>query len=192
MTRALPNLHGPRVRVRFGARADASEIVRFYRDNDDFIALTQNRAPPDHLDELSVIEALAYRVDEFHSDRACRMFVFAADDREVIGALNLSNFVRGYFQACHLGYALAERHQGKGLMSEAVALVLDFAFGPLALHRVMANHTPDNQRSGRLLLRLGFRVEGYAPRYLRIHGKWRDHVLTALTAEEHALRAARP
>ena len=118
------------------------------------------------------------------------MFVFARDDREVIGSINLNAFVRGYFQACYLGYAVAERHQKKGLMSEAAALTLDFAFDELGLHRVMANYTPDNPASGRLLARLGFRIEGYAPRYLKIHGKWRDHVLTALTTEEHALRKA--
>jgi ribosomal-protein-alanine N-acetyltransferase len=116
------------------------------------------------------------------------MFAFGKESGELLAVVNLSNFVRGYFQACHLGYAVAERHERQGLMTEAVALALDFAFGSLALHRVMANYTPDNPRSGRLLARLGFRIEGYAPRYLRIHGHWRDHVLTALTSEEHALR----
>jgi ribosomal-protein-alanine N-acetyltransferase len=171
-----------------GLRTDAAAVARFYRENDDFIARTQNRAPPDHRDELLVLDGLNQRHDEYVRDRSCRMFAFAVDTGEVIAAVNLSNFVRGYFQACYLGYAIAEKYERQGLMSEAVALALGFAFGPLALHRVMANHTPDNLRSGRLLLRLGFRVEGYAPRYLRIHGKWRDHVLTALTAEEHALR----
>lgn len=185
---ALPHLVGPRLHVRLGTRADAAAVVRFYRENDDFIARTQNRASPDYLDELLVIDGLACRVEEYQRDRSCRMFAFDPSGSEVIAAVNLSNFVRGYFQACHLGYAIAERHQRQGLMSEAVKLALAFAFGPLALHRVMANHTPDNEPSRRLLLRLGFRVEGYAPRYLRIHGKWRDHVLTALTAEEHAQR----
>jgi len=186
--RPLPDLHGPRLHVRLGTKADAAAVVRFYRDNDDFISRTQNRAPPDHLDELLVIDGLAHRHDEFLRDRSCRMFAFDPASGEVVAAVNLSNFVRGYFQACYLGYAVAEKHQGQGLMSEAVSLALSFAFGPLELHRVMANHTPDNLRSGRLLLRLGFRVEGHAPRYLRIHGQWRDHVLTALNAEEHALR----
>jgi ribosomal-protein-alanine N-acetyltransferase len=51
----------------------------------------------------------------------------------------------------------------------------------LRLHRVQANHLPENQRSARLLQRLGFRVEGLAREYLYINGAWRDHVLTALT-----------
>ena len=45
----------------------------------------------------------------------------------------------------------------------------------------MANHLPRNERSARLLARLGFEREGYARRYLQIAGVWEDHVLTALS-----------
>ena len=87
--------------------------------------------------------------------------------------------VRGVFQACHLGYAVAQRWQGRGLMREALESGLEWAFGPLGLHRVMANYMPRNERSGKLLERLGFEREGYAKRYLCIAGVWEDHVLTA-------------
>jgi hypothetical protein len=43
------------------------------------------------------------------------------------------------------------------------------------------NDIPTNERSGRLLRRLGFQVEGYARDYLYIHDGWRDHILTSLT-----------
>ncbi|MNL86782.1 ribosomal-protein-S5-alanine N-acetyltransferase [compost metagenome] len=43
----------------------------------------------------------------------------------------------------------------------------------------MANYIPENERSGALLKRLGFEVEGLARDYLKINGAWRDHVLTA-------------
>jgi ribosomal-protein-alanine N-acetyltransferase len=64
-------------------------------------------------------------------------------------------------------------------MDEALAAGLDWAFGELGLHRVMANYLPRNERSGRLLARLGFEREGYAREYLKIAGRWEDHVLTA-------------
>src|SRR5262249_8356125 len=99
----------------------------------------------------------------------------------VMGYANLSNFVRGAFHACYLGYGIGAAHQGKGLMAEALALVIEHAFTELRLHRIMANYLPTNERSARLLRRLGFVKEGYAPRYLFINGAWRDHVLTALT-----------
>ena len=69
----------------------------------------------------------------------------------------------------------------KGLMAEALERALRHVFEELELHRVEANYQPTNERSGRLLRRLGFVVEGYSRDYLFIDGAWRDHVRTALT-----------
>jgi ribosomal-protein-alanine N-acetyltransferase len=65
-------------------------------------------------------------------------------------------------------------------MQEALTGAIAYVFDELRLHRIMANYMPINERSGRLLRRLGFVVEGYARDYLFIAGGWRDHVLTAL------------
>jgi ribosomal-protein-alanine N-acetyltransferase len=75
-------------------------------------------------------------------------------------------------------------------MAEALQSVLGFAFGSLELHRVMANHVPGNDRSARLLERLGFEREGYAKAYLHLDGRWQDHVLTALTNDRRGIGAA--
>jgi [ribosomal protein S5]-alanine N-acetyltransferase len=66
-------------------------------------------------------------------------------------------------------------------MFEALTAAIAFAFDVLRLHRIMANYIPGNERSGKLLRRLGFNMEGYARDYLLIDGEWRDHILTALT-----------
>jgi ribosomal-protein-alanine N-acetyltransferase len=43
----------------------------------------------------------------------------------------------------------------------------------------MASYRPENERSGRLLARLGFECEGLAKAYLKIDGEWADHVMTS-------------
>lgn len=98
----------------------------------------------------------------------------------MIGSCNFNNIVRGVFQACHLGYAIAQSHQGQGYMAEAVQAGIRHIFEVEGVHRIMANHVPENLRSAALLQRLGFEREGYAKSYLKINGVWRDHVLTAL------------
>ena len=66
-------------------------------------------------------------------------------------------------------------------MHAALRLLIAFAFDELHLHRIMANHMPRNERSARLLHRLGFVREGLAHRYLLINDVWEDHELTSLT-----------
>jgi ribosomal-protein-alanine N-acetyltransferase len=69
-------------------------------------------------------------------------------------------------------------------MSEGVALVLQRAFWEQGLHRLEANIQPDNTQSIALVKRLGFRREGFSPRYLKLGGRWRDHERWALLREE--------
>ena len=65
-------------------------------------------------------------------------------------------------------------------MHEALTLGIDFMFQEMALHRIMANYMPRNERSARVLQRLGFAIEGQAKDYLMINGRWEDHTLTSL------------
>lgn len=108
-------------------------------------------------------------------------FVAVNDDGEIVAVCNLTNIVRGVFQAGYMGYAVAEAYQGKGVMKALCEYVVNYAFKELKLNRVMSNYLPHNERSGNLLKALGFEQEGYARRYLKIHGRWQDHVLTAKT-----------
>jgi ribosomal-protein-alanine N-acetyltransferase len=69
-------------------------------------------------------------------------------------------------------------------MREGLALALEYAFGTLKLHRVEVNIQPSNARSLALVERVGFVREGYSRRYVKIRGRWRDHVRYALLVED--------
>ena len=105
-------------------------------------------------------------------------------DRELAGVFNLSQIVHGVFCSAYLGYYAFAPSAGKGYMSEGLQLVLATAFRDLKLHRVEANVQPDNKRSLEMLARGGFIHEGYSRRYLKIGGRWRDHVRLAMLAED--------
>ena len=111
-------------------------------------------------------------------------FVVLRSSNEIAGVITLNEIVRGLFQCAYLGCYAFMPHAGRGYMREGLRLVLDRAFGTLRLHRVEANIQPRNRRSLNLFRRTGFRREGYSPRYLKIHGRWRDHERWALLAEE--------
>jgi ribosomal-protein-alanine N-acetyltransferase len=100
------------------------------------------------------------------------------------GEVNLNLIHRGPFQSAYLGYWIDESVAGLGLIPEAVALVLQYAFEQLALHRVQISIIPRNAASIRVVQKLGLRSEGVALRYLEINGVWEDHERFAITAEE--------
>jgi ribosomal-protein-alanine N-acetyltransferase len=120
-------------------------------------------------------------------------FIFQlAGHREIlVGGLTLSNIRRRAAQFVNLGYWMGESEAGKGIMTEAVALILPFIFNTLGLHRVHAACLPTNVASRRVLEKNGFVEEGYAEKYLQIDGAWADHVLFGLTREDYDLLALR-
>ena len=98
--------------------------------------------------------------------------------------MNFSQIFRKGFQNAYLGYYGMVAFAGRGLMTEAVRLATRYAFDELGLHRLEANVQPANTASIALIRRVGFRKEGFSPRYLRINGVWCDHERWALLADE--------
>jgi ribosomal-protein-alanine N-acetyltransferase len=110
--------------------------------------------------------------------------VFRNDGDDLAGVYNLSQLFYGPFRNAYLGYFAFEPWAGQGYMREGMDLLLRHAFGDLRLHRLQANVQPANGRSIGLLRATGWREEGYASRYLKIGGRWRDHVMFAILAED--------
>jgi ribosomal-protein-alanine N-acetyltransferase len=103
---------------------------------------------------------------------------------ELAGVINISEIVRSSFLSRYLGYYAFVPHNGRGYMKRGLMAVIGRAFRELRLHRLEANIQPENDASRQLVQRLGFRKEGFSPRYLKIEGRWRDHERWALTVED--------
>lgn len=158
---------------------DAAQLLRYQLENQQHLQPWE----PFRNDEFFTLEAIKRRIEgmvhQMNEGNSLHLLIRGADGDAVIGECNFTNIVRGPFQACHLGFSVAASAQGKGLMYEALERAIEFFFGTYALHRVMANYRPENVRSGQLLKRLGFEIEGTARAYLKINGSWADHVLTS-------------
>jgi ribosomal-protein-alanine N-acetyltransferase len=158
----------------------AAANLAYYLRNAEHLAPWEPVWPSDFLTLEYWQSATRRAVGEARQDWAHRFIAFRqAGPEKMIASINLNNIVRGVFGAAHLGYSVDAGEEGAGIGTEAVGAVVDFAFATLRLHRIMANYQPSNERSARLLRRLGFVPEGFARDYLFIAGAWRDHVLTA-------------
>jgi ribosomal-protein-alanine N-acetyltransferase len=140
--------------------------------------------PADDLEKSAFRRRIRRYGAEVRDGVAYPWFVFDAGTRELLGGITLAQVRRGVTQAGTVGYWMGAPHAGRGIMTEAVGLVARHAFATLRLHRLEASCLPENDRSIRLLEKVGFRREGVARRYLCIAGAWRDHILWGLLADD--------
>jgi len=100
---------------------------------------------------------------------------------ELIGDLGL-HFVDE--ATVEIGISLAPAHQRQGYASEALEVMLDFVFGGLHKHRVVASIDPRNLACARLLEGLGMRREGIFRESVRSGDGWADDLVFAMLERE--------
>jgi [ribosomal protein S5]-alanine N-acetyltransferase len=110
-------------------------------------------------------------------DAGYAFFIFERRDGHLLGAITVSNVRRGVAQMCTVGYWIGAEFARNGYMTDALQAVTQHAFDTIGLHRVEAACIPANRASIALLAKCGFQQEGLARNYLKIAGKWQDHLL---------------
>lgn len=108
---------------------------------------------------------------------------------KVIGSIGLhrdSKRRRNFNQCRMMGYVLSKAYWGQGLMTEATKEVLRHAFEDLKLEMVTISHFSYNQRSARVIEKLGFHREGVLRKaFLRYDGSLLDDIGYSMTKEEY-------
>lgn len=176
---------GPRTALRRFTEADAAEFTARARES-----RAHHRPwlfPPERTGTYAAYADTLARDPAREGFLVCERGESGADgegdpDGAIAGFININNIVLGGFRSGTLGYGAFAHAAGRGLMGEALGLVMDLAFGPLGLHRLEANIQPGNAASIALVRRAGFRLEGFSPDFLHIGGAWRDHERWAITA----------
>lgn len=176
-----------RLVLRMAAPDEAEAVADYFARNRAHFARWDPRREEAFFTAAFWRERLTADLERGLSEASLRFFVFERRDAaRVIGQVSFNNIVRGALQCCHLGFGVDAAREGQGVMREALERAIAWAWDDLCLHRIEANHRPENTRSAALLRRLGFVPQGYARDYLYIDGAWRDHVLTALLNDRWA------
>ena len=177
-------LQTERLRLRPPTTSDWSSWADVRRRSKAFLQPWEPTWPPDSLSRSSFRRRVEQAEREAREGTARSFLILLRDRDEVVGGVTVSHIRRGVAQCASLGYWLGEDHTRKGYMTEALRAVIPFAFSQLKLHRVEAACLPENRPSRRLLETIGFREEGLARGYLKIDGRWQDHILYGLLENE--------
>ncbi len=164
--------------IRLVRKDDARRLADYYSSNAHHFYLWEPIREAEYYSEASM-EVRLSEFEEQHRGANAAHFI-GLDGGTVIAHCSLTNIVYGPFRACYMGYGVSKKFEGTGTMSKLCQAAIKYAFDELELNRVMANYMPGNERSGNLLKKLGFSEEGLAKKYLKINGRWEDHVLTSL------------
>ncbi len=112
-------------------------------------------------------------------------FYLASADSSTDRVIGFGRLALGGIRSAKLGYAIHADHWGQGYATATARTLVEFGFGELGLHRITAAVGPENQRSARVLERLGFRPEGRLRDHVHTNGAWRDSLLYSLLEHEH-------
>jgi ribosomal-protein-alanine N-acetyltransferase len=165
------------IRLRAPRYRDYDAWSTLRRDSRGFLQPWEPSWPSDDLQRSAFRRRLAIYSREIDAGSAYPFFLYRGSDDILVGGVTLSNIRRGVAQTATVGYWVGEAYARQGLMSAGLKGAIGFAFKTLALHRLEAACLPDNAPSRQVLLKTGFKQEGFAPAYLKINGAWRDHLL---------------
>ena len=184
-------LAGSRVTLRVPANSDYEEWSSLRRRSRDFLEKWEPRWAGDELERASWrLRVRRYR-DEYSRGTGVPFLIVLNDTGSIVGGISVGNIRRGVSQSGQIGYWMGEPYAGRGLMGDAVGVLVRHCFGALRLNRIEAACIPDNLRSIRVLEKAGFTREGLLRSYLRINGDWQDHYLYALLAGEYHAQGTR-
>ncbi len=162
---------------------DASRWEQLRNENAEWLGSWEASRPPDSEDRHTGYRALTADLVRQGKVGRALPFVVTHDDL-MVGQLTVTGITWGSARWAQMGYWIDKAYAGRAIIPTAVALACDHCFFTMHLHRIEIAIRPENEASLRVVDKLGFRSIGLAPRYLHINGRWRDHLIFALTVEE--------
>jgi ribosomal-protein-alanine N-acetyltransferase len=173
----FPLLNTDRLQLRQISMDDAAEILTLRSD-------TRVMQYLDRPALLNIDEAkeMVGKIEKALADNAGITWAIALkDDPELIGTIGFWKINKDDHRG-EIGYMLHPAFQGKGIMMEAMKLVLEYGFQRMKLHSVEANVNPGNLASIKLLGKNHFIQEAYFRENYYYNGKFLDSAIYSLLA----------
>ena len=174
-----PVLETPRLRIRAFRDTDLEDMAVIHGDDETTFHLpTATWRTED--DRQAWLKRVRMHV---LGGAGCQLVLEDRESGRVVGACVVFRHDEGSARA-EVGYVLGRSHWGRGLMAEALRTVVGHAFGPWALRRLEAEVNPENARSVKVLLSLGFTPEGLLRQRWTAKGRTYDTRIFGLLRHE--------
>lgn len=181
-----PRLNGEKVTLRVPEVSDFAAWADLRLRSRAFLQPWEPTWPHDDLTRSAFRARIKRYWRDIEDDSAYPFLIFDRGQKTLLGGITLTNVRRGIAQTASVGYWIGESFARQGYMTDAMRTIFPFVFAQLRLHRLEAACLPHNAASIALLTRCGFRQEGLARKFLRIDGRWSDHILFAILAEDRS------
>ncbi|MFC4800107.1 GNAT family N-acetyltransferase [Neobacillus sp. GCM10023253] len=176
-------LEGKEIYLRFLEEKDAKAMTQLTIKNREFFQETSPKRSEHFYSFEHQLRSIRFVIQCRELETQYSFGIFLKKTNELIGDIELFDIVKDSFQSCYVGYSLDRQYNGKGYMTEAVKLVVNYAFKELGLHRIAAGVMPSNIGSIRVLEKAGFEKEGIARKNIKINGNWEDHLQMSILNE---------
>ncbi|GGE60576.1 RimJ/RimL family protein N-acetyltransferase [Priestia taiwanensis] len=178
-------LKGTTIDVKLVEEKDVESLLQLEVRNNDFFQQFTGVRDESFYTLQGQLNRIKKAIIQKENDHGYLFVIMQKDPEEIIGEVMLTEVVRINLQSCWIGYFLDKEYNGKGYMTEAVKLVVDYAFQQLNLHRIEAGVMPHNIGSMKVLEKAGFHKEGIARKNVKINGTWEDHQTLAIINSQH-------
>lgn len=177
-------LFSSRLSLRRFKQSDSVELLALFKNNRRYLAQWL-QPQPEALRVQNIIDLI--KEDHLYVKKGLRLDlgIFDSLDDRILGRIALHSVDYGIQRSAGLSYWIAEDASGKGLMTEAMATIISFAFEEACLHRIWLNILSDNKPSQAIATKLGFRKEGELKQNLFINGSWQNSTLFAMLEDEY-------
>lgn len=178
------SIRGEKCYIRTFQEKDAQSLTGLVSRNKYFWSTYEPLQRPEYYTvdaQYKKIQESLYLMD---SKREFTFGIYELGTNNLIGHIALYAVKRLPYSSAFVGYAMDEIYIGKGIVTEAVKMVVRFAFDQIGLHRVEAYVSTQNNASIRVLEKSGFYCEGLLRKLLYINGQWVDHYMYACLEDE--------
>jgi diamine N-acetyltransferase len=157
---------------------EPSDIDLLYKwENDTSIWHLSNTLTPFSRQVLE--EYILNASQDIYSAKQLRLMIVQNKTNAAIGCIDLFEFDPANMRA-GVGVLISDEHRDKGYATEALKMLIDYAFNTLHFHQLYCNITTDNVSSMKLFKKAGFEIIGLKKEWIRSKNSWMAEYLLQL------------